>query len=148
MPRCSPKAPKLRCLITFSVGLDHIDLPAVKRIGIPLARTPNVLTDATADLAWALILGASRRLKPAMRSLENGEWRDSIRWASWGRSSRARRSGFSASERSAGCRRARESVRDGGHLYEPAKADTVFLAERVTKDVFLKRSDVISITRL
>ncbi len=68
------KAPKLKCVITFSVGLDHIDVAAVGKRNLPLAHTPNVLTDATADLTWALILGAARRLKPAMRQLEEGGW--------------------------------------------------------------------------
>lgn len=67
-------AKRLKCLITYSVGLDHIDLDAVTRRGLPLAHTPDVLTDATADLAWALILGCARRLKPAQRFLEEGRF--------------------------------------------------------------------------
>lgn len=68
------KAPHLKCLITFSVGLDHVDVPAVLKRKIKLVHTPNVLTDATADLTWTLILGCARRIKPAVRFLEEGKW--------------------------------------------------------------------------
>ncbi len=67
-------ADKLSCLITYSVGLDHIDLQAVKKRGLPLAHTPDVLTNATADLSLALILGCARKIKPAMRLVEEGRW--------------------------------------------------------------------------
>jgi len=69
------QAKKLKCLITYSVGVDHIDVKAVTAQGLPLAHTPDVLTDATADLAWALILGCARRLKPAQRFLEEGKFK-------------------------------------------------------------------------
>jgi len=69
------QATRLKCLITYSVGLDHIDLVAVRSRQLPLAHTPDVLTDATADLAWALILGCARRLKPAQRFLEEGKFK-------------------------------------------------------------------------
>lgn len=68
------QAPSLKCLITFSVGLDHIDVPAVLKRNIRLVHTPQVLTESTADLTWALILACARRLKPAMRYLEEGNF--------------------------------------------------------------------------
>lgn len=67
-------APKLRCVITYSVGLDHIDLAALKKRNIRLAHTPNVLTSASADLAWALIFGCARRIKAASRFVESGKF--------------------------------------------------------------------------
>ena len=66
--------PGLRGLATVSVGLDHIDLAAAERIGIPIAYTPDVLTEATADLTFALILGAARRLGEGERYLREGRW--------------------------------------------------------------------------
>jgi glyoxylate reductase len=66
--------PGLRGLATVSVGLDHIDLAAAERIGIPIAYTPDVLTEATADLTFALILGAARRLGEGERYLRGGRW--------------------------------------------------------------------------
>ena len=50
----------VRILATFSVGHDHIDLAAAKARGITVTNTPDVLTDATADIAMLLILGAAR----------------------------------------------------------------------------------------
>lgn len=68
------QASRLKLIITYSVGLDHLDLPGLSSRGIRLVNTPDVLTDATADLAWSLILGCARRLKPAMQFLEEGKW--------------------------------------------------------------------------
>src|SRR4051812_7514194 len=65
----------LRCVITFSVGTDHLALSTLRERGIVTAHTPGVLTPATADLAWALILGCARRLKPAMSLVTGGSWR-------------------------------------------------------------------------
>jgi glyoxylate reductase len=69
--------PGLRGLGTVSVGLDHIDLVAADRYGIPIANTPDVLTESTADLTFALLLAAARRLGEAERYLRAG------RWTSW-----------------------------------------------------------------
>ncbi len=66
--------PGLRGVATVSVGLDHIDLAAADRLGIPIAYTPDVLTEATADLTFALILGAARRLGEGERYLRSGRW--------------------------------------------------------------------------
>jgi glyoxylate reductase len=64
----------LRALATVSVGLDHIDLDAADRHQIPIAYTPDVLTEATADLTFALLLAAARRLGEAERYLRAGRW--------------------------------------------------------------------------
>jgi len=66
--------PGLRGLATVSVGLDHIDLAAAERHGIPIAYTPDVLTEATADLTFALLLAAARRLGESERYLRAGRW--------------------------------------------------------------------------
>jgi glyoxylate reductase len=66
--------PGLRALATVSVGLDHIDLDAADRHRIPIAYTPDVLTEATADLTFALLLAAARRLGEAERYLRAGRW--------------------------------------------------------------------------
>jgi len=66
--------PGLRGLATVSVGLDHIDLAAAERHRIPIAYTPDVLTEATADLTFALLLGAARRLGESERYLRAGRW--------------------------------------------------------------------------
>ena len=66
--------PGLRGIATVSVGLDHIDLAAAERHRIPIAYTPDVLTEATADLTFALLLGAARRLGESERYLRAGRW--------------------------------------------------------------------------
>jgi glyoxylate reductase len=68
-------APDLRVIANYAVGTDNIDLEAAARRGIPVGVTPDVLTDATADLAFALMLGAARRLVEAQRDVRAGRWR-------------------------------------------------------------------------
>jgi glyoxylate reductase len=55
-------SPKLRGIANFAVGFDNIDVPAATELGIPTSNTPGVLTDTTADLTWALLLGAARNI--------------------------------------------------------------------------------------
>src|SRR5919201_445895 len=57
-------APRLRAIANMAVGTDNIDLAAAAARGIPVGNTPGVLTDATADLAFALLLALARRIEP------------------------------------------------------------------------------------
>ena len=66
--------PDLKVLAQCAVGYDNIDLEAAARRGIPVTNTPDVLTESTADLAWALILAVARRLKEGQEMLAKGEW--------------------------------------------------------------------------
>jgi len=68
-------APRLRAVATFAVGVDNIDLAATAARGIPVGNTPDVLTDATADLTFALLLAAARRIVPAAGAAVDGSWR-------------------------------------------------------------------------
>ena len=65
---------RVRLLASYGVGLDHIDLAAAKRAGIVVTNTPDVLTEATADLAILLMLMASRRAGEGERELRAGAW--------------------------------------------------------------------------
>jgi glyoxylate reductase len=67
-------SPKLRAIANYAVGYDNIDLAAARARGIPVGNTPDVLTDATADLAFALLLAAARRLPQAVDSVRDGDW--------------------------------------------------------------------------
>jgi glyoxylate reductase len=67
-------APDLRVVSTFAVGCDNIDLAACRARGISVGVTPDVLTDATADLAFALMLAAARRLAEGERAVRDGDW--------------------------------------------------------------------------
>jgi glyoxylate reductase len=67
--------PKLRAISNYAVGSDNIDTEAAAKRGIEVAVTPDVLTDTTADLAFALLLAAARRLSEGERAVRAGEWR-------------------------------------------------------------------------
>ena len=66
--------PALEVLANCAVGFDNIDLAAAGRHGVIVTNTPDVLTESTADLAWALILAAARRLKEAQALVAEGQW--------------------------------------------------------------------------
>jgi glyoxylate reductase len=68
-------APRLRAIANYAVGVDNIDLAAARERGIAVGSTPDVLTDATADLAFALLLASARRLIESEQSVRRGEWR-------------------------------------------------------------------------
>src|SRR5262249_18927643 len=67
--------PGLRVVSNFAVGYDNVDVPACTRRGIPVGNTPGVLTDTTADLAFALLRAAARRLVEGDRGVHEGRWR-------------------------------------------------------------------------
>ena len=79
-------APRLRVIANYAVGVDNVDLGACERRGIPVGCTPDVLTDATADLAWALILAIARRIPEAAGAVRAGEWHtfEPARWLGTG----------------------------------------------------------------
>ena len=64
----------VRILATFSVGTDHIDLGAAEARGLVVTNTPDVLTDATADIALLLMLGAARRASEGERMIRADAW--------------------------------------------------------------------------
>lgn len=72
------QAENLQVISQVAVGVDNIDLKAAASRGIPVGHTPDLLTDATADLTFALILAAARRLGEAIDYARSG------RWQTWG----------------------------------------------------------------
>ncbi len=67
-------SPDLRAIANYAVGYDNVDLDAAAARGIPVGNTPDVLTDATADLTWVLLLAAARKLPEAMAAVREGDW--------------------------------------------------------------------------
>lgn len=65
----------VKILATFSVGYDHIDLDAARARGLKVGNTPDVLTEAVADIAMLCLLGAARRAVEAQRMLRTGAWK-------------------------------------------------------------------------
>jgi lactate dehydrogenase-like 2-hydroxyacid dehydrogenase len=70
--------PRLKVISSFSVGIDNVDVAAASERGIPVGNTPGVLTDATADMAFALLLAAGRRIVEGAQGVRTG------RWKTWG----------------------------------------------------------------
>jgi glyoxylate reductase len=68
-------ATRLKIVANYAVGYNNIDIAAVKARGIVVTNTPDVLTDATADLTWALLLAVARRVVESDRLLRTGSWR-------------------------------------------------------------------------
>jgi lactate dehydrogenase-like 2-hydroxyacid dehydrogenase len=66
----------IRAIANFSVGFDHVDLEAAKARGIIVTNTPDVLSDATAELTILLMLGAARRAGEGERLVRSGGWKD------------------------------------------------------------------------
>jgi glyoxylate reductase len=67
-------APKLKVISCFAVGYDNVDLAEATRRRIVVTNTPDVLTDACADLTWALILSVARHIVAADRFARSGQW--------------------------------------------------------------------------
>lgn len=68
------RAAPIKAVANLAVGTDNIDLDAAKQRDIPVGNTPGVLTDATADIAFALLLGIARRITEGDREVREGRW--------------------------------------------------------------------------
>jgi lactate dehydrogenase-like 2-hydroxyacid dehydrogenase len=71
-------SPTVKIIATYSVGFEHIDLEAAARRNIPVAYTPGVNSEATADIAMLLLLGASRRAYEAQELVRTGAWKQPL----------------------------------------------------------------------
>ena len=67
--------PQLKVISQMAVGFDNIDVPAATARRIPIGNTPGVLTDATADFAWALLMSAARRVVEGDKFTRAGQWK-------------------------------------------------------------------------
>ncbi len=78
VPLMDAAGPSLKVISQMAVGVDNIDIPAATGRGIPVGNTPGVLTETTADLAWALLMAAARRV------VEGDKFTRAGRWKTWG----------------------------------------------------------------
>ncbi len=144
------KRPQLKVVCNVAVGYNNLDVAAATRRGVMMTNTPGVLDDTTADLTWALILGAARGLATADRTVRTGKWK---RWRMMdflgqdiygktigicgfgriGRGVATRAMGFNMKVLYASRSRASESV------------EQAFRASYVDKDTLLRESDVVSL---
>jgi len=67
--------PALRGVANYAVGFNNIDVAAATALGLPVSNTPDVLTDSTADLTWALLLAAARRIPEAQKYMKAGRYK-------------------------------------------------------------------------
>ena len=147
-------APRLRVISNLAVGVDNIDLEAATRAGIAVGHTPGVLTEATADLAFGLLMATARRIAEGDRYVRAGRWRTwgpmtmlgrdvhgstlgIIGWGAIGRAMAARAAGFGMRVLYVGHGSARRVAR--------ALAERACAAERVTLPRLLAESDFVSI---
>jgi len=74
-------APRLRIVAQYAVGYDNIDVDYATKRGVYVTNTPGVLTDATADLTWAILLAAARRVVEADKFVRSGDyWKTGTGW--------------------------------------------------------------------
>ena len=66
--------PRLKIISNYAVGYNNIDLAAARQRGLIVTNTPDVLTDATADLTWALLLATARRVVEGDALVRSGKW--------------------------------------------------------------------------
>lgn len=137
--------PQLKVISQMAVGYDNIDITAATERGIPVGNTPGVLTEATADLAFALLLAAARRIVEGAQYIKDGKWKTwepetllgadltgaTLGIVGWGRIGQAvakRASGF--------------DMRIIAHSRSPISDDGV---EQVDFDTLLAESDFVSL---
>jgi glyoxylate reductase len=68
------QAARPKVVSNYAVGFDNIDIQAATELGIPVTNTPGVLTNATAEIAWALLMAVTRRIVEADRYVRDGKW--------------------------------------------------------------------------
>ena len=141
--------PSLRIVANYAVGTNNIDLDACRRRGVAVANTPGVLDEATADLAWALLLAVARRVPEGGHLLASGTWRGWHPQQLLGTSLHGRRFGVVGLGRigSAAARRARGfGMEVVYHARSRAReAEDALGARRLPLEELLATSDVVSL---
>ena len=143
-------APRLRVVSNYAVGFNNIDVPAATERGIAVGNTPGVLTDATADMAFALLIAASRRIVESEKYAVAGHWKTWEPMGHIGQDLVGRtlgivgmgRIGYAMAQRCHGGWGMRVTYHDQ-RAHE--QAESALGAERVSFDRLLAESDFISV---
>jgi len=139
------RLPRVRQVSSYGVGLNHIELAAVARRGITLTNTPDVVTDATADLAMALLLAAARRVSEGDRLIRAGGWREAAPEFLLGREVSGKTIGIVGFGR-IGQAMARRATGFGMRILYTSPREVSFPgATRVDLDALLAASDFVSL---
>jgi glyoxylate reductase len=136
---------QVKVISSMSVGVDHVDLVEATRRGIPIGNTPGVLTDATADQAFALLLAASRRITEAERYVRSGKW---VTWSPsllLGADLAGSTLGIVGFGRIGQAVAKRAQGFDMRVIYHDPTAEPAYNAEHVDLDTLLRESDFVSI---
>jgi len=141
--------PDLQVISNYAVGFDNIDLKAATRRNIPVCNTPGVLTMATADLTWALILAVSRRIAEADRFVRSGSFQGWDPLLFLGRGLSGLTLGIAGMGRIGQAVAKRAQGFDQRILYTKrsplSSRESIDRAEHVSLDVLLQESDIVSL---
>lgn len=136
---------QVKVISSMSVGVDHVDLAEATKRGIPIGNTPGVLTDATADQAFALLLAAARRITEAERYVRAGKW---VTWSPsllLGADLAGATLGIVGFGRIGQAVAKRAQGFDMRVIYHDPTAEPAFGADPVDLDTLLRESDFVSI---
>lgn len=136
---------QVKVISSMSVGVDHVDLAEATKRGIPIGNTPGVLTDATADQAFALLLAAARRITEAERYVRAGKW---VTWSPsllLGADLAGATLGIVGFGRIGQAVAKRAQGFDLRVIYHDPTAEPAYNAKHVDLDTLLRESDFISI---
>ncbi len=141
--------PGLRIVANYAVGFDNIDVAACRRRGVRASNTPGVLTEATADIAWSLILSAARRVIEGDRLVRTGQWQGWRPTELLGLELSGATLGIIGAGR-IGCATARRSSGFNmrvvySHPRDVPELDGPLAARRVELDELLQTSDIVSL---
>jgi glyoxylate reductase len=138
------RAPRLRVVANYAVGVDNVDVTACARRGVAVTNTPDVLTDATADLTFALVLAVARRLGEAEALLRSGRWGAFQPGLLLGAELRGRTLGLVGAGRIARAV-ARRAEGFGMAIIYTSRRTELDGARRVTLDELLGAADIVSL---
>ena len=143
-------APRLKVVSNYAVGFNNIDVPAATERGIAVGNTPGVLTDATADMAFCLLIAAARRLSDSVHYSQAGQWRTWEPLGHLGQDLAGRtlgivgmgRIGYALARR---CHFGWDMQVLYHDMYRNEKAETELDARQVDLDTLLAQSDFVSV---
>src|SRR5438067_1798558 len=143
-------APRLLVVSNFAVGFNNVDVPAATQRGIAVGNTPGVLTDATADMAFCLLIAAARRVVEGHQYSLSGKWKTWEPLGHLGQDLAGRtvgvvgmgRIGFAMAKRCRGGWDMKVLYHD---VYPSEKAEKELAARRVDFDTLLAEADFISV---
>jgi glyoxylate reductase len=149
-PALLDAAPRLKVVSNYAVGFNNVDVPAATARGVVVGNTPGVLTDATADMAFCLLIAAARRLMEGHDYSRSGKWKTWEPLGHLGQDLVGRtlgvigmgRIGYALAKR---CRAGWDMQVLYHDHYRNEKAETELGARQVDLDVLLREADFVSV---